>query len=635
MSQLAAVLGSSGSPAPKTYVDDVFSAYTYTGNGSTQTITNGIDLAGKGGLVWLKSRTNASGNHFLFNSVNGPSKVLWSNLTNAGTDWSGYLSQVSNGFSVSHDATSFSPNVASQAYASWTFRKAAKFFDVVTYTADGGSNKSIAHSLGVPPGIIITKDIDAGGTNWAVWHRSLPGIDYRLQLNTTSAQLGPGSQDFGTTLSTSTAFFVGGGGNVSGRNYVAYLFAHDTSADGLIQCGSFTTDGSGKATVSLGWEPQYVLYKATNNTGNWLILDSSRQLTADGKDEILYTNTSGAALPDSSGQPAIKSDGFTITTTAGISYIYMAIRRSNKPPTSGTQVFSSVVYTGNNATTPPAALSVLTDVYFSGFRGGTGRMFADRLRGSGALRSDSTNLEDTSLTYVKFDSMLGVTFGNPSAYTNSNATNYLNYGFKRAPGFMDVVCYTGTGTAHTESHNLGVTPELMIFKERSGSGDWAVYHKNVGAGNWLRLSLASVSAANTTYLNNTVPTSTVFTVGAANDPTNQTSQTYVAYLFASLAGISKVSTYTGNGTSQTINCGFSAGARFVLIKRTDSTGDWYVWDTTRGIVAGNDPYMTINSTAAEVTSDDPIDPDSSGFIVNQTAANINVNAATYIYLAIA
>jgi hypothetical protein len=117
---------------------------------------------------------------------------------------------------------------------------------------------------------------------------------------------------------------------------------------------------------------------------------------------------------------------------------------------------------------------------------------------------------------------------------------------------------------------------------------------------------------------------------------NSGGTTNIAYLFASLPGISKVGSYTGNGSSQTINCGFTSGARFILIKRTDSTGDWYVWDTARGIVTGNDPHLSLNTTAAEVTSNDTIDPDSTGFIVNQVAAtNVNVNTATYIFFAIA
>jgi hypothetical protein len=112
----------------------------------------------------------------------------------------------------------------------------------------------------------------------------------------------------------------------------------------------------------------------------------------------------------------------------------------------------------------------------------------------------------------------------------------------------------------------------------------------------------------------------------------------VCYLFATLPGISKVGSYTGNGSSQTINCGFSTGARFVLIKTRNglASSDWYVWDTTRGIVSANDPHLSLNTTAAEVTTNDSIDPDSTGFIVNQVAAtNINVDTVSYIYLAFA
>jgi hypothetical protein len=115
-----------------------------------------------------------------------------------------------------------------------------------------------------------------------------------------------------------------------------------------------------------------------------------------------------------------------------------------------------------------------------------------------------------------------------------------------------------------------------------------------------------------------------------------TAGNYVAYLFATLAGISKVGSYTGNGSSQNINCGFATGARFILIKCTSATGDWYVWDTARGIVSDNDPHLSLNTTATEVTTNDSIDPNSAGFTVNQLAAtNINVTSANYIFLAIA
>ena len=106
--------------------------------------------------------------------------------------------------------------------------------------------------------------------------------------------------------------------------------------------------------------------------------------------------------------------------------------------------------------------------------------------------------------------------------------------------------------------------------------------------------------------------------------------------------MSKIGSYTGNGTNQTIDCGFSSGARFILIKRSDqgsgiiAAGNWHVFDTERGVVAGNDPYLELDTNNAEVTSEDAVDPDSSGFIVNEVSgSNINTSGNTYIFYAIA
>jgi hypothetical protein len=229
--------------------------------------------------------------------------------------------------------------------------------------------------------------------------------------------------------------------------------------------------------------------------------------------------------------------------------------------------------------------------------------------------------------------MDGVKVGTTSTITNATSNTYINYLFRRAPGFFDVVCYTGTGSATTQTHNLGVVPELMIVKKRSATDDWAVY-----AGDntdFLLLNTTAATADDNTYWNDTSPTSTVFSVGT-NADVNTSAATYVAYLFASLTGVSKVGSYTGTAAAQTINCGFTGGARFVLIKRTDSTGDWYVWDTARGIISGDDPYLLLNSTAAEVTNTDYIDPVSSGFELSSTApAAINASGGTFIFLAVA
>jgi hypothetical protein len=320
----------------------------------------------------------------------------------------------------------------------------------------------------------------------------------------------------------------------------------------------------------------------------------------------------------------------------GNTMIYMAIRRGPmRTPTLGTSVFSPVYATSASSpytvtTNFPVDLVISTDV------SGSSKNTMDRLRGGTTtsyafVNTNSTLAESTG-------SSIGIGFQNNTAvvdnsYWSGYGLNVIYWNFRRAPGFMDVVCYTGTGSVLTQAHNLGVVPELMIVKRRSGTGVWPVYYGDATRALFLEDTAArGLSGA----WDDTAPTATQFTINGASSAVGAAGSTYVAYLFASVPGVSKVGSYTGNGSSQTINCAFTTGARFVLIKRTDSTGDWYVWDSARGIVAGNDPYLALNSTAAQVTSNDSVDTDSTGFVVNQVAAsNINVNAATYIFLAIA
>jgi hypothetical protein len=226
-------------------------------------------------------------------------------------------------------------------------------------------------------------------------------------------------------------------------------------------------------------------------------------------------------------------------------------------------------------------------------------------------------------------------------WENTSGTDYVSWMFKRAPGFFDVVAYTGNSVAgRTVAHNLGVAPEMMIVKNRNAGVNWIVYHKDLDSTSPQDkyLILNEISATQDTALipwNDTAPTSSVFTVSSYAG-VNESPSTYIAYLFATLAGVSKVGSYTGTAADLNVDCGFSAGARFILIKRSDSTGDWYVWDSARGIVAGDDPYLLLNSTAAEVTNTDYIDPLSSGFTVTSNASGtVNVSGGTYIFLAIA
>ena len=648
--QAAAGVGGGGE-----YVEDVFSTYLYTGNGSTQTITNGIDLDGEGGLVWFKPR-NTGNNHNLIDSARGINKFLISNATNAeGTAGAGYgvTSFNTTGFTLGSPWTS-STNTTSTTYASWSFRKSPKFFDVVTWTGDAVAGRAIPHNLGSVPGSIFIKPLSIG-YEWNVWHRSLTA-GYTLSLSNTAGELGPFVNILGNDTSyvapTSTNFTLGSDGEVngSGQTYVAYVFAHDAGGfgdDGLqnvISCGSYTGTGVVGNEVTLGFEPQWLLVKSSSLSENWWLVDVMRGMPVED-----YTGAKGLR-PNTSNTEATPfglyptATGFVLADGGGAinqnnaTYIYIAIRRPMKTPESGTEVFAPVTRDS----------SVGGVNYYTGFpvdlaiynaRTAPGGYAHARLTAANRLQTVNTNAE-ISGDAVDFNSNVGYQPG-----TGSTTTNALTWNFRRAPSVFDVVCYTGTGSARTVAHNLAAVPELLIFKNRVDTGGYGWYTFSPpylsapsATPYWNYLQLQSTGATldwgNSSGIAAT-PTSTTVSLGTAN-ALNKSGSGNVLYLFATCPGVSKVSSYSGTGADLNVDCGFSAGARFILIKRTDSTGDWYVWDSVRGIAAGNDPYLLLNSTAAEVTSTDYIDPLASGFTVTSSApAALNASGGTYIFLAIA
>jgi hypothetical protein len=650
--------GEFSASADPVYIEQIFSTYLYTGNGSTQTITNNIDLSTKGGLVWTKARnTSTTGNnHILTDTARGAYRQLSSDTTGAEYYPGAYgVAFTTSGFSLTSDVGN---NSASDNYASWTFRKQLKFFDVVTYTGNG-SSQTISHSLGSTPGCIIIKKLDSTTFNagWAVYHRSLTNpSNYYLVLNTTAAETNYGG-NFISSVGSTTFTVAGASGflGLSGSSYVAYLFAHDaggfglSGTDNVISCGSFTTNGSGVIpAVTLGYEPQWVLIKETSGPNSWFLFDTMRQMSMT---NAAYLN------PNSSGSEALFGYGVIAPTSTGFigqsgsppwnpsaTFIYIAIRRGPmKVPTTGTSVFTPIARTGDGSSSTVVNVGFPTDLFMFKWRalGYTWKQ-QDRLRGFvQQLASDATSSESNSGTYT-FGTVgnTGYTYGSNAGLTNelngSGVTSAV-YAFQRAPGFFDVVCWTATSGINTITHNLGVAPELCIYKRRNGAAFWAVLY-SAGSGTVLELNstLEGGVIDPVTYFTSNGSTYTAPSATSLFLNTLTNTGTYVAYLFATVAGVSKVGSYTGNGSNQTINCGFTGGSRFVLIKRTDSTGDWYCWDSARGIVSGNDPHLSLNTTAAEVTTDDSVDTDSTGFIVNQLAAtNINVSSASYIFLAVA
>ena len=629
-------------------VDEVFSTHLHTGTNSAQTITNNIDLSGEGGLVWLKNRVDSGGYaHTLYDTARGVnSGTLFTDTTNAASDYPSEIASFNNnGFTTVNSGFTFN-NANGSDYVSWTFRKAKKFFDVVTWSGNGVNGRTISHNLGSVPGMILVKRTDSAD-GWITYHRGMDASspeDYAMFLNLTN---GRATETYwNNTAPTSTGFTVSSNVKLNGSSgtYVAYVFAHNDSGDGgfgpdsdqdIIKCGSYAGNGTDARTIDLGFEAQWVLVKRSDGATDWWILDNMRGLHARQlSSNYLEANTSNAEA--SQGNFFADSQGFMVDAgdynSSGENYIYMAIRRGPlNEPDDATKVFAMST---RGATTPPPA-------WVSGFpvdfaletivNGAGGFVTSSRLTSGYFLNTSSTGTE-TDYVHYTFDYNNGW-----SSMTGTNSNNQ-SWMWKRAPSYFDAVAYSGTGSARTVSHNLGVAPEMMWVKRRNHSVAWYVYHKNLDASNpshkYIELNTtSSVNDWNGAW-NDTAPTASVFTVGTAS-ATNNSSGTYIAYLFASVDGVSKLGSYTGNGGTQNIDCGFSSGARFVLIKKINSAANWILFDSVRGIVSGNDPYLFLNTTAAEGTGYDLLDPYASGFNIASSDATINASGDSYIFYAIA
>jgi hypothetical protein len=314
------------------YTKDIFSTDLYTGNGSTQTITNGIDLAGKGGLVWIKSRSLTE-NNCLFDTNRGVNNYIFSNLTNSNMNFGsfGVTAFNTNGFNVT-GGSGYAVNTSAATYVSWTFRKQAKFFDVVTYTGDGAANRTLTHNLTVAPELIILRKVNSSGYwytyyNFGVTSCNIAQIESNAAAST-SDYTGNFSKMGGAP--TSSSFFVTnpffGETNSSGTTYVAYLFS---SSSNISKFGSYTGTGATQTIdCSFTTGAKFVMVKRTDTTGDWYVWDAMRGMVS-GTNPSLLLNSNAAEVNANSVYTT--GVGFQIVSTAaginasGGSYIFLAI----------------------------------------------------------------------------------------------------------------------------------------------------------------------------------------------------------------------------------------------------------------------------------------------------------------------
>jgi hypothetical protein len=629
------------------YVEDLFNSYVYKGNDGVQTATTGVDTLNDGGLIWFKGR-NLNSNNFLFDTERGPNQVLWSNNT---TDelptGAGTFNFSSDGFSLNTNGSNL--NQLGEDYVAWTWKKQERFFDVVTYTGPGtGAAYTVNHNLGSVPGVIILKKTSAS-QSWAVYHRSIPNKYLILESTDEAGNI----TIIDNVTDSSFRITVAGSTWSDADDYVAYLFAHNDGDGGfgpngdadIIKCGSYTGNNSVQ-NIELGFEPQWLLVKnssvVANSNSNWLIVDNMRQWTADGNVTYLQANQVGAEgsntffnLTPTGFQPR----GSNVRANSNNdTFIYIAIRRGPMDqPESSADVFDvdgtagSGIVPNFNSGFPVDMIINKNRVVVSNFHN-SGRIIEKKF-----LQTDNNGGIGSNVNYT-FDYQDGY-YG-----ANTNA-NYVSWMWRRYPGFFDVAYYTGDGVAgRTVTHNLGVTPEMIWVKKTNGLSGWPCYLAPLGATKYLELDNSNPESTDTATWNDTAPSDISFTVGDASR-VNELDDTYIAYLFASLAGISKVGSYTGDGTTgRVIDCGFSNGARFVLIKRYDlnapTAANWSVFDSYRGISSGNDPQLFFNEDDLEDTGHNLVDTTSSGFIVNHDATALsvqetNADGRSYIFYAVA
>jgi hypothetical protein len=645
---------------------DSFNTVTYTGTSATHAIT-GVGF--QPDLVWIKDRSNGE-NHILNDSTRGAGNDLSSNIQNPEVNRpTGFVSFDSDGFTLGTDGGGVVNDSTRGPYVAWCWKanggtttsgtgtggvssvthqlNSNAGFCITKFTVPNtGVGCTTTHGLDSTPDFIIMKRITAIEQAWWVWHNSFTSGNDFLQLQTSDAKLSSVNVWNGTAPDATKVSL--GPWNLQGDDYIMYAFKN---VDSFSKFGSYTGNGSTNGPiVETGFEPAFLMIKRTDTAGyNWNIWDNKRTPAGE---RVLYADLTNAE--GSYGFINFLSNGFQHTrTNAGFNanggtYLYIAFAAD--PDTTAPTLadsFSTVTYTGNGGSSQSiTGLGFKPNWLFTKRRDSAGSWVNfDSVRGSDKYNFfNSTGAQGTSTTYLNSFDNDGFTVGSNTA-VNTNGASYSAFAFKaddneptintegstdsivsaNANAGFSIVKYEGNGTSGaTIGHGLSAAPDLMIVKIATGNiGNWAIYHKDLGATKLLQFNTAAAQT-NSAWWNNTAPSSSVFSLGTTSD-TNASSYGYIAYCFHSVSGYSKISSYTGNGGTLGVT-GLGFQPDWVIIKESDGTDSWQVYDSVRG--AGKVLYP--NGNNAEYAGSELASFDSDGFTVT---GNPNENGKTYIYMA--
>ena len=474
----------------KTYVDDLFNTDLWTGDGASHQVVNNINLSGDGGMVWMKSRSHAN-NHMVADTVRGSNKVIFPDV-NA-------VEQTSTGYFTSFNSNGFTTGDSSYVYesgkkmAGWSFKKTEGFFDVVTYTGNG-SNRTISHSLGSIPGLIIIKNLDST-ESWRVYHRDL-GATHRLLLNLDFVS-DPESGAFNNTAPTASVFTVGTDNavNQNGDDFVAYLFAGGESTAATARSVDFDGSGDylkigGGTDMQLGtgdFTIETFAYFDTNNNG---VIYEGRPDAVQGAYISIYTENWG----NHSGDLVFYTDSANRITASGAihtnAWYHVAVVRQS----SVTKLYINGIEQGSYSDS--SDYTVRTDGPVLGISRNLsnapldGKLSNFRIVKGTAVYASSfrppteplTSITNTKLLCCNDSSITGATVtpntitsgGDPTASTDSPFDDPAAFTFGDAGDQNVIKCgsYVGSGSSGLEI-NLGWEPQWVMLKDTtSASKNW-------------------------------------------------------------------------------------------------------------------------------------------------------------------
>jgi len=642
-----------------------FNTVLWTGNGSGQSIT-GVGYAPD--FVWLKNRSQNNYAHRIFDTSRGVLNVIKPSSQNAQSTDAGSLTAFdSDGFTLGNDAY---VNNNGDNFVGWTMKvnggttvsntdgsvtstvqlNSKTKFSIVEFQGAIAEN-SVGHGLGVKPEVVIVKELGFSA-NWNVYYDVVDGSLDFAYLNNDNA-----GANSSRTMWTSSVFYWSGN---TTTDCVAYCFS---SVAQFSKFGSYTGTGSAtnKPIINTGFEPAFVMIKAVSTGGsspyNWNMYDNKRN-TSNPRNKILEANTNDAEITASTTYIDFLSNGFQIgpatsgrVNGSGVTYLYMAFASDPSTAPVLADSFANKLYTGTGV----SGLAVTglgfrpSMVWIKNRDSVRDHNLADIVQGVSREITPNTTEAQENRSVTSFDSD-GFTLDNASSNYNANGDNYVAWNWKANPiptintdgtiqsiasanqasGFS-IVKYTGDGTSgSTVGHNLGTTPEVVIYKRLDAIASWIFKSTLLNTDDYLALNLTDqVFSDSGVFWNGTAPTSTVFTLGNSAS-VNASSGEYMSYCFISISGFSKIGTYTGNGSTQSIT-GLGFQPSWLLIKNMDSARGWQMFDSSRG--ANQLLFANSNSEDSSEPAGTSLSSfDSDGFTVG-SGNGVNESGDTLLYMA--